>query len=136
MERKTEVFGVPWEREFGYVQAAGAERYLFLAGQVAHDADGRFIGDLDMEAQMRAAYANVVALLARYGATIDDVVDETVFVTDIEAAFAAGARCRRTIFGGDPRVTTTMVQVPRLSFPQLMIEIRCVALLPVRVATG
>ena len=37
---------------------------------------------------MRQAWANVEKMLAQYGATIDNIVDEVLFVTDIEAALA------------------------------------------------
>jgi 2-iminobutanoate/2-iminopropanoate deaminase len=66
-------------------------------------------------------------VLAQYGATIDNVVDEVLFVTDMDAAFAAAVKCRPEIFSGTPVVASTIVQIQRLAFPELMIEIRCVA---------
>jgi 2-iminobutanoate/2-iminopropanoate deaminase len=80
-----------------------------------------------MEAQMRQAYTNIQKLLAQYWATIDNVVDEVLFVTDMDAAFAAAVKCRPEIFSGTPAVESTIVQILRLAFPELMIEIRCVA---------
>ncbi len=80
-----------------------------------------------MEAQMRQAYANVQKLLAEYGATMDNVVDEVVFVTDMREAFEAAKKCRKEIFSGQPVVASTIVEVKKLAFPELLIEIKCVA---------
>jgi enamine deaminase RidA (YjgF/YER057c/UK114 family) len=42
-----------------------------------------------MEGQMRQAYANVGQVLAQFGATMENVVDEILFVVDIESAMKA-----------------------------------------------
>jgi 2-iminobutanoate/2-iminopropanoate deaminase len=79
-----------------------------------------------MEVQMRQAYANIQNVLAQYGVTMENIVDETLFVTDMDAAFAAAVKCRQDVFSGTPVVASTIVQIQRLAFPELMIEIRCV----------
>ena len=66
-------------------------------------------------------------MLAQYGATIANVVDEVLFVTDMDAAFAARVKCRQEVFSGSPVVASTIVQIQRLAFPELMVEIRCTA---------
>ena len=120
-------FGMPWEKEYGYAQAVKVGDTIFLSGQVSHDEKGSIVGIGDMEAQMRQAYSNIQKLLALYGATIYSIVDETLYVTDMDAAFAAAVKCRHDIFSGSPIVASTIVQIQRLAFPDLMIEIRCVA---------
>jgi 2-iminobutanoate/2-iminopropanoate deaminase len=120
-------FGMPWEKEYGYAQAVKVGDTIFLSGQVSHDEKGSIVGIGDMEAQMRQAYANIKKVLALYGTTINSIVDETLYVTDMKSAFAAASKCRRDIFSGSPIVASTIVQVQRLAFPDLMIEIRCVA---------
>jgi 2-iminobutanoate/2-iminopropanoate deaminase len=44
---------------------------------------------------MRQAYANIEKVLAQYGATMENIVDEVLFVTDMDAAFAARVKCRQ-----------------------------------------
>jgi 2-iminobutanoate/2-iminopropanoate deaminase len=66
-------------------------------------------------------------VLAQYGATMENIVDETLFVTDMNTAFAAAVKCRQDIFSGTPVVASTIVQIQRFAFPELMIEIRCIA---------
>jgi 2-iminobutanoate/2-iminopropanoate deaminase len=116
-----------WEKEYGYAQAVKVEDTIYLSGQVSHDDRANIVGRGDMEAQMRQAYANIQKVLAQYGATIQNIVDEILFVTDMNTAFAAAVKCRQDIFSGTPVVASTIVQIQRLAFPELMIEIRCVA---------
>jgi enamine deaminase RidA (YjgF/YER057c/UK114 family) len=127
INKETKSLGMPWEKEYGYSQAVKVGDTIWLAGQVSHDDRGNIVGLRDMEAQMRQAYTNIQKVLAQYGATIDNVVDEVLFVTDMDAAFAAAVKCRPEIFSGTPVVASTIVQIQRLAFPGLMIEIRCVA---------
>jgi enamine deaminase RidA (YjgF/YER057c/UK114 family) len=93
---------------------------------VSHDDKGNIVGQGNMEMQMRQAYANIEKLLAQYGATIDNIVDEVLFVTDMDAAFAARVKCRQEVFSGNPVLASTIVQIQRLAFPELMVEIRCI----------
>jgi 2-iminobutanoate/2-iminopropanoate deaminase len=127
INKETKSLGMPWEKEYGYAQAVKVGDTIYLSGQVSHDDEGKIVGLRDMEAQMRQAYANIKKVLAEYGATMDNVVDEILFVTDMDIAFAAAVKCRREVFSGTPIVASTIVQIQRLAFPDLMVEIRCVA---------
>lgn len=127
MIKEATSLGVRWEKEFGYSQAVRVGDVIYLSGQVSHDDEGNFVGLGEMETQMRQAYANVKKVLAKYDATMENIVDEVLFVTDMEAAFAAAVRCRPEVFSGAPVVASTIVQIERLGFPELMIEIKCVA---------
>ncbi len=127
ISKEAKSLGMPWEKEYGYSQAVKVENTIHLSGQVSHDDEGNIIGIGDMEVQMRQAYANIHKVLAQYGATMDDLVEEHLFVTDMEAAFAAAVKIRREVFSGFPTVASTIVQIERLAFPELMIEISCTA---------
>ncbi|MEO8367098.1 MAG: Rid family hydrolase [Pseudoxanthomonas sp.] len=122
-------FGLPWEQEYGYVEAVRSGDTIRLAGQVGHDEHGSFEVFQTTQAQMRQAYANVARLLEGDGATMENVVDEVLFVTDMGAAFPARAQCRQSVYGGKAIVCSTIVQVARLAFPNLLVEIKCVAVL-------
>jgi 2-iminobutanoate/2-iminopropanoate deaminase len=127
IDKETTSLNMSWEQGFGYSQAVKVGDTIYLSGQVSHDDKGNIIGIGDMEMQMLQAYANVQQVLSQYGATMANIVDEVIFVTDIEAAFAAGVKCRQAIFAGTPAVASTIVQIQRLAFPEFMIEIKCVA---------
>jgi len=127
INKETKSLGMPWEKEYGYAQAVKVGDTIYVSGQVSHEDRGSIVGLGDMEAQMRQAYANIQKVLAQYGATMENIVDEILFVTDMNSAFAAAVKCRQDIFSGTPVVASTIVQIQRLALPELMIEIRCVA---------
>lgn len=79
-----------------------------------------------MKVQMRQAYTNIQRVLVQYGATMYNIMDEVLFVTDMDAAFAARVKCKQEIFSGNAVLTSTIVQIQRLAFPELMVEIRCI----------
>jgi 2-iminobutanoate/2-iminopropanoate deaminase len=103
---------------------------IYLSGQVSVDGEGRTIGAGDAAAQLRQAYGNVRMVLEAFGATMADIVDETVFVTDIEG-FLADAdtlfALRAQMFGGEPQISQTLVEVSRLGSADWLLEIKCIA---------
>ncbi len=48
---------------------------------------------------------------AQEGATMDNIVDEVLFVTDMETGHAAAVKCRQEIFADPPVVASTIVQI-------------------------
>ncbi|SCX47144.1 RidA family protein [Variovorax sp. EL159] len=103
---------------------------IYLSGQVSVDGEGRTIGAGDTAAQLRQAYGNVRKVLESFGASMADIVDETLFVTDIEG-FLADAdglfALRAEMFGGEPQISQTLVEVSRLGSADWLLEIKCVA---------
>jgi 2-iminobutanoate/2-iminopropanoate deaminase len=126
ISKEAKSLGMPWEKEYGYSQAVKVDNTIYVSGQVSHDDKGNIVGRGDMEVQMRQAYENIKMVLAQYGATVDNVVDEVLFVTDMDAAFTARIKCKEEVFSGNPVLASTIVQIQRLAFPELMVEIRCI----------
>ena len=135
--------GVPWEKTYGYAQAVRVKNTIYVSGQLSHDASGNLVGsasldrsggtpdESNMELQMRTTYANAAKVLARFGAGLQHVVEEVLYVTDMDAAFAVAGAVRKVAYGGDtPHCASTIAQVTRLAFPQQLIEIRFTAVLP------
>lgn len=105
---------------------------LTLSGQVSLDADGKIVGDGDIVAQVAQTYANVEEVLAEFGASAQNIVDEMWLVTDIQDAMkniGQLGKIRSAVYGKDPAVTQTLVQVSGLVMPELLIEIKCIAVL-------
>lgn len=127
INKEAKSLGMPWEQEYGYSQAIKVGDTIYLSGQISHDDAGGIVGIGDVEAQVRQAYVNIQKLLAEYGAGMENIVDETWFVTDIEAGAAVAGELRKEIFSGNPVAALTVVEIKRLAFPELMIEIKCVA---------
>lgn len=116
-----------WEREFGQVQGVKASGLVFVSGQVSVDEKGLLVGKGSLETQMRQAYANVVKVLQQLNLTMNDVLEETLYVTDMPPALTIGPKIRREVYGGPPAVASTLLQVQRLAFADAMIEIRVIA---------
>ena len=113
-----------------FCQGVRVGETIYLAGQVGTDYNGD--APEDLVAQMRHAYAHVQSVLAEYGATMDNVVDETWFVTDIDNTMAKVGdlfAARAEIYGKKPEVSQTLVQGAGLVDPSFKIEIKCVACL-------
>lgn len=127
ISKEVKNLNMPWEKEYGYSQAVKVGDTIYLSGQISHDETGEIVGVGDVEAQIRQAYVNIKKLLAEYGAGVENIVDETWFVTDIEAGDAVAGKLRKEIFSGSSAVALTVVQIQRLAFPELLIEIKCVA---------
>jgi enamine deaminase RidA (YjgF/YER057c/UK114 family) len=50
-----------------------------------------------MELQMRTTYSNARVVLEHLGATLEDVVEEVIYVTDMTAAFAVAGSVRKEV---------------------------------------
>ena len=133
-------FGMPWEDQYGYVQALKAGDTIYVSGQLSHDEQGNVVGaaPLDdsgnirdhsnMETQMRQTYANAKKILGEFGATLDNVVEEVVYVTDMDQAMRVAGPVRKEAYGSEkPEVASTILVTPRLAFPTQLIEIKFIA---------
>jgi 2-iminobutanoate/2-iminopropanoate deaminase len=119
-------FGNFMEEAYGFSQAVRVGDVIYVSGQTAMGDDFAAVGD-DMAAQMREAYAGVTRVLAMFGAEPSDVVDETLFVTDVMAAATCAKQVRGEVYGEAFAVASTLIGVAELGSPDLMIEIKCVA---------
>lgn len=93
-----------------------------------HDADGRLVA-YDIQAQCRQVFANVRAVLQAAGARWEDLVDVTVFLTDMQRDFAAYNRVYAEHFT-DPATAPcrTTLGITALPTP-IAIELKCIAAL-------
>ena len=80
--------GLPEVDLYRQVSIATGSRLVFMAGQVARDADGGKVGEGDFAAQVEQCYLNVGTALAEAGASFDDVVKLTVYIVDFTPEFA------------------------------------------------
>lgn len=98
-----------------------------IVGNV-HDADGRLLS-YDIDVQTRAVFANVRAVLEASGARWGDLVDVTVYLTDMEADFARYNVVWAEYFPDiDSAPCRTTVGISALPTP-IAIELKCIAAL-------
>lgn len=127
IEKQTSLFGLGSERSYGYAQAVRVGDTIYVSGQTALAPDGEMVGVGDMAAQMRQAYANIERALGDLGADMGNVVEETLFATNVRAASVASRTVRHEVYRGVFEVASTLVQVAALAGPEMLIEIRCTA---------
>ena len=103
---------------------------LTLAGQLGDDIEGNVPNDL--QSQMENCYKNIEIILKEFNASLDNIIDETWFVTDIEECMANVGEIfdsREKIYGCKPEVSQTLIGVSALVDPKYKIEIKCIAYL-------
>ena len=119
------------EIQCGFSAAVRVGKQVFVSGQMSLDAGGKLLHPGDVAAQFRQALDNFAAVLARAGATPNDVVATHMFLTAFpnERQFVDICDAHRTAFGGANHPTGTIVYVPRLPVSGAMVSITGTAVL-------
>jgi len=88
----------------------------------------RQVIDYDIETQCRAVFENVRLVLEDAGANWNDIVDVTVFLTNMKKDFPAYNKLYAQYFSGDgkPNPTRTTIEVGALPTP-IAIELKVIA---------
>jgi enamine deaminase RidA (YjgF/YER057c/UK114 family) len=105
----------------------GTGRFVAISGQCAFDEDGKVVGEGDPAAQARQVFENLRRCLAAAGASFDDVVKLTYFVTDV-AHLPAIRAARDEVIDAGRLPASSAVQVAALFRPELFVEIEAFAL--------
>jgi enamine deaminase RidA (YjgF/YER057c/UK114 family) len=105
----------------------GHGQWVAIAGQVALDPDGKFVGIGDPGAQAEQVFANLERCLAGAGATFEDVAKLTFFVTDI--GYLPAIRVVRDKYIPGDKPASTAVQVAALFSPDALLEIEAFAII-------
>jgi len=115
--------GVSTNPAYSHVVRAGD--LVVVSGQVALDEKGGVVGPDDAVAQASQAFENLRRTLTAAGASFDDVVKLTIFVTD-PAIRPAVSELRNSLFA-EPRPASTYLIVAGLADPSLLIEVEALA---------
>jgi enamine deaminase RidA (YjgF/YER057c/UK114 family) len=113
------------ERSFAYAQATCDGQYVWVAGTTSMDERFVPIALNDMRRQMQIVYERIGRTLAAHGSTFGDVLQERIYVTDMDAMLAAND-VRVAVYGTHTPAATA-VQVSRLAFVECLVEIELVA---------
>ena len=110
------------------VSVAGPGNLVHVSGQVSWDADGKVVGRGDMRAQAKQVFDNVTQVLKAAGATWDDVIKVNGYMVGMTPEAIAAYREGRTKFL-KKLPASTLVGVPSLVHPDLLLEVEVVAAL-------
>jgi enamine deaminase RidA (YjgF/YER057c/UK114 family) len=112
---------------YTHVVVARGARLVFVAGQVAEDAQGDVVGPGDLALQARQAFANVGRALAAGGARPDQVTKITIFVAGLREEHLPLVEQGRVALFGDHKPADTLVGVQALAHPGCLIEVEALA---------
>jgi enamine deaminase RidA (YjgF/YER057c/UK114 family) len=113
---------------YTHVTVGSDGRTVHIAGQVSVDPTGQVVGTGNFGQQVTQVFENLRLALQSVGATFDDVLSTTTYVTDL-SQLAAFREVRNRILRPDQLPANTLVQVVALARPEFMIEIQATAML-------
>lgn len=110
--------------------------FIFVSGTSSRRPDNSLIGvtvidemgtkELDIRAQTKAVIENIESNLAKVGATLEDVVDVSTFLVNMND-FAGYNEVYGQFFSKETGPTRTTVAVHQLPHPDLVVEIKVTA---------
>ncbi|HEY2916142.1 MAG TPA: RidA family protein [Candidatus Limnocylindrales bacterium] len=119
--RRTISSGGHWEARFGYSRAVVLGDRCWVSGSTDARPDGRSGHPGDPGAQAAAALEVIERALGEAGFTRADVVRTRMFITDPSYGEAVGLA--HGAFFADVRPASSMLVIPRLIEPSLLVEI-------------
>ena len=118
--------------QYSHITRVKASEFLFIAGQVAADKDGKLVGADDFDAQCAQVFANIEAALSSQGAGFANVVEFTTYLVhsqDVSKFMMFRLREFPRIFPNGAYPPNTLLIVDRLVQEPFLIEVQTVAAL-------
>ena len=112
----------------GYSHVVRDGNMVWIAGQVARDANGNTVGVGNAEAQVDQVFKNLKAALASVGCDFTNVVKMNTFMTHRDD-IPAYRKVRPNYINSDLPVST-LVLCSGLADPDFRVEIECTAIVP------
>lgn len=113
---------------FSQATISRGDRIVHISGQVAQTADGKNVGQGDVERQTVQVLENMKALVTAAGGSMADVARIVIYLLD-RRHLPAVMEVRRRYFA-EPYPAATAVVVSGLANPDWMVEIEATAVLP------
>lgn len=115
---------------YAYAAVVPAGRTVYTAGACPLDEHGAVVAPGDVAAQAHRVMENLVAALRAAGATLADVAKSTVYVASSDRADLVAAWDVVRAGFGDHDAPSTLLGVAVLGYPDQMVEVEAVAVLP------
>ncbi|MBW2370241.1 MAG: RidA family protein [Deltaproteobacteria bacterium] len=114
------------DREYGLSTAWKVDDTIYMSGITALNENGEVVGVDDMGKQFRRIYTRIRQVLEHFGATLENIVEQTVFVTDISRV-GEGIAVIKELWGANEYPPAVGVEVKRLASPEMLVEIKVTA---------
>jgi enamine deaminase RidA (YjgF/YER057c/UK114 family) len=118
--------------QYSQITRVKAAEYVYIAGQVATDRDGRIIGPDDFDAQCVQVFANIETALKSVGGGWGNVVEFTTYLVhsqDIPKFMTYRKREFPGFFHNGAYPPNTLLMVDRLVQEPFLIEVKAIAAL-------
>jgi enamine deaminase RidA (YjgF/YER057c/UK114 family) len=118
--------------QYSHLTRVKASEFVFIAGQVGVDKDGKLTGDGGFDAQCLQAFANIEAALKSVGAGWGNVVQFTTYLVhsqDIAKFMAYRLREFPKMFANGAYPPNTLLMIDRLVQEQFLVEVQAIAAL-------
>ncbi|MFL5106356.1 MAG: RidA family protein [Xanthobacteraceae bacterium] len=118
--------------QYSHMTRVKAAEFLFIAGQVATDRDGKLVGPDDFDAQCVQTFANIEAALKSAGAGWHHVVEFTTYLVhsqDITKFMTFRLREFPRMFANGAYPPNTLLIIDRLVQESFLIEVQTKAAL-------
>lgn len=118
--------------QYSQMTRVKASEFLFIAGQVATDKDGKLVGPDDFDAQCTQTFANIATALQAGGAGWGNVVQFTTYMVhsqDIAKFMKFRLREFPKMFPNGVYPPNTLLIVDRLVHEALLVEVQTTAAL-------
>lgn len=120
--------GLSTPRGYSHAVSVSGGRTVYIAGQVAYNAQGEVVGKGDLRAQTRQAFENLRLALASAGGSFKDLVKMNTYVVGYKPDQLSILREVRSEMLKDlTPPASTLVGVQALVNPDLLIEIEAIA---------
>ena len=111
-----------------YEYSAQAHGLVFTAGACPLDEQGKVVAPGDLEAQTRRVVENLLEALSRHAIGAESLVKTTVFVAARERSELV--RAWEVVCAGLGRAPSTLLGVSFLGYPDQLVEIEAIAVVP------
>ena len=118
--------GRPTEEAYGYSRAVRVDDRIFVSGTTSLNQRGAVDYPGDLYRQTQATMASILSAIDQAGGTPADLVYTKIFLTDLSAV-AEQRRARLEALGA-VRPTATLIGIPALIDPDMLVEIEAEAI--------
>lgn len=118
--------------KYSHLTRVKASEFVFIAGQVGVDKDGKLTGSGDFDAQCVQTFANIEAALKSVNAGWGNIVQFTTYLVhsqDIAKFMAFRLREFPKMFANGAYPPNTLLMIDRLVQEALLVEVQAVAAL-------
>ncbi|MBR2563010.1 MAG: RidA family protein [Paenibacillus sp.] len=112
--------------DHGISQGYCVNNTLYISGQFSHNAEGHFVGEGDIQAQVSQTLENLDHVLAQFNVTKSNLAYVEIYLTQAQEHGGIAIEMFKE-YVGEHRPAGSLIGVSYLAFPEQWVEISAVA---------